>query len=87
MQPSLTAFMMKEASGWSTLWLVPQDRQGLINRRGGRAAFNAKPDRFFSKPYQPKGVCRDCTGVIGSYMQGNQPDQQAAYLYAWSGQP
>ena len=20
-------------------------------------------------------------------MQGNQPDQQAAYLYAWSGQP
>ncbi|MDQ6647205.1 MAG: GH92 family glycosyl hydrolase [Pseudomonadota bacterium] len=80
-------FMMKEGSGWSTLWLVPQDVQGLINLLGGRDAFNAKLDAFFSTPYQPKGICRDCTGVIGQYVQGNQPDQQAAYLYAWSGQP
>jgi predicted alpha-1,2-mannosidase len=80
-------FMMKEASGWSTLWLVPQDVQGLIGLLGGRAAFNAKLDTFFSTPYRPKGICRDCTGVIGQYVQGNQPDQQAAYLYAWSGQP
>ena len=80
-------FMMKEASGWSTLWLVPQDVQGLIDLLGGRAAFNAKLDQFFSTPYAPKGICRDCTGVIGQYVQGNQPDQQAPYLYAWSGQP
>jgi predicted alpha-1,2-mannosidase len=80
-------FMMKEASGWSTLWLVPHDVQGLIDLLGGRAAFNAKLDAFFSTPYQPKGICRDCTGMIGQYVQGNQPDQQAAYLYAWSGQP
>lgn len=79
--------MMKEASGWSTLWLVPQDVQGLITALGGRAAFNAKLDAFFTKPYNPKGICRDCTGVIGQYVQGNQPDQQAPYLYAWSGQP
>jgi predicted alpha-1,2-mannosidase len=25
--------------------------------------------------------------VIGQYVQGNQPDQQAAYYYDWSGQP
>ncbi|MFK2916611.1 GH92 family glycosyl hydrolase [Dyella koreensis] len=80
-------FMMKEASGWSTLWLVPHDVQGLIDLLGGRAAFNTKLDAFFSTPYQPKGICRDCTGMIGQYVQGNQPDQQAAYLYAWSGQP
>ena len=80
-------FMMKEASGWSTLWLVPQDVQGLIDLLGGRAAFNAKLDAFFSTPYTAKGICRDCTGLIGEYVQGNQPDQQAAYLYAWSGQP
>lgn len=80
-------FMMKEASGWSTLWLVPQDVQGLIRLLGGRAAFNAKLDAFFSTPYRPKGICRDCTGLIGQYVQGNQPDQQAAYLYAWGGQP
>ncbi|WP_424683728.1 GH92 family glycosyl hydrolase [Frateuria sp. YIM B11624] len=80
-------FMMKEASGWSTLWLVPHDVQGLIDLLGGRAAFNAKLDAFFATPYRPKGICRDCTGLVGQYVQGNQPDQQAAYLYAWSGQP
>jgi predicted alpha-1,2-mannosidase len=80
-------FMMKEASGWSTLWLVPHDVQGLIDLLGGRDPFNAKLDAFFSTPYHPKGICRDCTGLIGQYVQGNQPDQQAAYLYAWSGQP
>lgn len=80
-------FMMKEASGWSTLWLVPHDVQGLIHLLGGREKFAAKLDEFFSTPYTPKGVCRDCTGLIGQYVQGNQPDQQAAYYYDWAGQP
>ncbi|MET3722695.1 GH92 family glycosyl hydrolase [Sphingomonas trueperi] len=80
-------FMMKEASGWSTLWLAPQDVQGMITELGGRDAFNAKLDAFFATPYAPKGICRDCTGVIGQFVQGNQPDQHAPYLYAWSGQP
>lgn len=80
-------FMMKEASGWSTLWLVPHDVQGLINLLGGREKFAAKLDEFFTTPYNPKGICRDCTGMIGQYVQGNQPDQQAAYYYDWAGQP
>lgn len=80
-------FMMKEASGWSTLWLVPHDVKGLINLLGGREKFDAKLDEFFSTPYTAKGICRDCTGVIGQYVQGNQPDQQAAYYYDWGGQP
>jgi predicted alpha-1,2-mannosidase len=80
-------FMMKEASGWSTLWLVPHDVQGLIDLLGGREKFTAKLDEFFSTPYTAKGICRDCTGVIGQYVQGNQPDQQAAYFYDWAGQP
>ncbi len=80
-------FMMKEASGWSTLWLVPHDVQGLIDLLGGREKFDAKLDAFFSTPYTAKGICRDCTGVIGQYAQGNQPDQQAAYYYDWGGEP
>jgi predicted alpha-1,2-mannosidase len=80
-------FMMKEGSGWSTLWLVPHDVQGLIDLLGGREKFSAKLDEFFGTPYTAKGICRDCTGVIGQYVQGNQPDQQAAYFYDWSGQP
>jgi predicted alpha-1,2-mannosidase len=80
-------FMMKEASGWSTLWLVPHDVHGLSELLGGREKFAAKLDEFFSTPYTAKGICRDCTGVIGQYVQGNQPDQQAAYYYDWAGQP
>ena len=80
-------FMMKEASGWSTLWLEPHDVQGLANLLGGREKFAAKLDAFFTTPYTPKGICRDCTGLIGQYVQGNQPDQQAAYYYDWAGQP
>jgi len=80
-------FMMKEASGWSTLWLVPHDVQGLVNLLGGREKFADKLDEFFTTPYNPKGVCRDCTGMIGQYVQGNQPDQQVAYYYDWAGQP
>jgi predicted alpha-1,2-mannosidase len=80
-------FMMKEASGWSTLWLVPHDVQGLENLLGGRDKFAAKLDEFFTTPYTAKGICRDCTGMVGEYVQGNQPDQQAAYYYDWVGQP
>ena len=80
-------FMMKEASGWSTLWLVPQDIAGLTELLGGREKTQAKLDAFFSTPYTPTGICRDCTGLVGQYVQGNQPDQQAAYLYDWVGQP
>ena len=80
-------FMMKEASGWSTLWLTPYDVQGLANELGGREKFAAKLDQFFSTPYNPKGICRDCTGLVGEYVQGNQPDQQSAYYYDWAGQP
>src|SRR3546814_18436535 len=65
---------------------LPHDVQGLIGLLGGRDKFNAKPDEFFTKPYDPTGICRDCTGLIGQYVQGNQPDQQAPYYYNWSGQ-
>ena len=80
-------FMMKEASGWSTMWLVPHDIQGLANLLGGREKFGAKLDEFFSTPYHPTGVCEDCTGLVGQYVQGNQPDQQVAYYYDWAGEP
>ena len=69
------------------MWLTPYDVQGLVNELGGREKAAAKLDAFFSTPYTPKGICRDCTGMVGQYVQGNQPDQQAAYYYDWVGQP
>jgi predicted alpha-1,2-mannosidase len=80
-------FMMKEASGWQTLWLVPHDVQGLSELLGGRDAFAKKLDEFFTLPYHPTGIARDVTGMIGQYCQGNQPDQQTAYYYDYAGQP
>lgn len=80
-------YMMKEASGWQNLWLVPHDIQGLIDLLGGREQFTAKLDEFFTTPYRPKGIARDVTGMIGLYCQGNQPDQHAPYLYNYAGQP
>jgi len=66
---------------------VPHDVQGLINLMGGRDVFNERLDYFFSTPYEPKGIARDVTGMVGLYCQGNQPDQHAPYLYCYSGQP
>jgi predicted alpha-1,2-mannosidase len=80
-------FMMKEASGWQTLWIAPHDVQGLINLLGGREKFCAKLDEFFSKPYQPKGIARDVTGMLGQYCQGNQPDRATPFFYDYTGQP
>ena len=80
-------YMSKEASGWQNFWLVPHDVQGLINLVGGRENFLKKLDTFFNTPYQPKGIARDVTGMIGMYCQGNQPDQQTAYYYDYAGQP
>jgi len=46
-----------------------------------------KLDEFFTMPYNPTGICRDCTGMLGQYVQGNQPDQQVGYYYNWAGAP
>jgi predicted alpha-1,2-mannosidase len=80
-------FMMKEASGWQTLWIVPHDVQGLIDLLGGRDKFCAKLDDFFSRPYHPTGIARDVTGMIGQYCQGNQPDRATPFFYDYAGQP
>jgi predicted alpha-1,2-mannosidase len=80
-------YMMKEASGWQTLWIVPHDVQGLIDLLGGREKFCAKLDKFFALPYHPAGIARDVTGMLGQYCQGNQPDRHTPYFYDYAGQP
>ena len=80
-------FMMKEASGWQNLWIVPHDVAGLIRLLGGREKFCAKLDEFFSLPYHPTGIARDVTGMIGQYCQGNQPDRATPFFYDYAGQP
>ena len=80
-------YMFKEASSWQMTWFVPHDVQGLIKLMGGREAFVAKLDEFFTLPYKPKGISRDITGLIGQYCHGNEPDHQVPYFYNWAGAP
>lgn len=80
-------FMYKECNSWQNTWFVPHDVQGLIRLMGGREAFVKRLDEFFTTPYQPKGIARDVTGMIGQYCHGNEPDHHVPYLYNWAGAP
>jgi predicted alpha-1,2-mannosidase len=51
-------------------WYVPQNIPGLIEAMGGKETFITRLNEFFDK---------------GFYWHGNEPDQQAAYLYAMAG--
>ena len=78
-----------EGNAWQYSWHVQQDVPGLINLMGGRAPFIKKLDRLFSmdsKVYGDGGTA-DVTGLIGQYVQGNEPSHHVAYLYALAGQP
>ena len=80
-------FMYKESNAWQTTWFVPHDVEGLIQLMGGREAFLKRLDEFFTAPYQPTGIARDVTGMIGQYCHGNEPDHHVPYLYNWAGAP
>ena len=81
------SYMFKEASSWQMSWFVPHDVKALIELMGGRQAFIAKLDTFFTLPYQPKAIARDITGMIGQYCHGNEPDHQVPFYYNWAGEP
>jgi len=77
-----------EANGWQATFLNQHDIHGLIAHMGGDAAFEAKLDRFFTAPSTlPANAPPDISGLVGQYAHGNEPDQHAAYLYAYVGAP
>jgi len=77
-----------EANGWQATFLNQHDLYGLIAHFGGDAAFEAKLDAFFSGPSTlPANAPPEISGLVGQYAHGNEPDQHAAYLYAYVGAP
>ncbi len=77
----------EEGNAWQYLWLAPQDVPGLIKLLGGKEAFNAKLDSFFTvESKDTTEILVDLTGNIGQYAHGNEPSHHIAYLYAYSGQ-
>lgn len=76
-----------EANAWQYFWYVPQNVNGLIGLVGGKQAFNAKLDQFFTLKDLPGEVNGNASGFIGQYAHGNEPSHHITYLYDFSGQP
>jgi len=78
-----------EANAWQYSWHAMHDIDGLIALFGGRDRFVKKLDTLFQmdpKVYGP-GSTVDVSGLIGQYVQGNEPSHHITYLYTYAGQP
>jgi predicted alpha-1,2-mannosidase len=78
-----------EGNAWHYTWHVQQDVPGLINLMGGQQRFIQKLDSLFSFPptIVGDGSTSDVSGLIGQYVQGNEPSHHVAYLYTLAGEP
>jgi predicted alpha-1,2-mannosidase len=61
-----------EGTSWDYSFFVPHDVASLINRTGGKEAFNSRLDTFFNKRF---------------YSVGNEPDFLTPDFYHWIGKP
>lgn len=76
-----------EGNAWQYYWYVPQDVDHLIELTGGKKAFEAKLDEFFTLDEQPEEMNGNVSGLIGQYAHGNEPSHHAAYLYNYVDRP
>ena len=80
-----------EGNALNYSFYVPQDVNGLMRMMGGEASFIAKldslftmhlPDAFFA---ETEDVTKE--GLLGGYVQGNEPSHHIPFLYTWTSQP
>jgi predicted alpha-1,2-mannosidase len=77
-----------EANAWQYSFACPQDIDGLITLQGGNDKLAAKMDALFIADTRTSGREQsDITGLIGQYVQGNEPSHHMAYLYNYVGKP
>ncbi len=76
-----------EATAWQYRFFVPHDVKGMIQLFGGYNEFIDALDHLFSTESKIDGDMVDITGMIGQYVQGNEPSHHMAYLYNYVGQP
>lgn len=77
-----------EANGWQATFLNQHDIYTMIRLFGGDDGFVRKLDALFTAPSTlPRNAPPDISGLVGQYAHGNEPDQHAAYLYAYAGAP
>ena len=80
-----------EGNSWNYSFYVPHDVNGMIKLMGNGWKFMKKldtlftmhvPDQFFA---ETEDVTRE--GMLGGYVQGNEPSHHIPYLYVWTPQP
>lgn len=80
-----------EGNALNYSFYVPQDVNGLISLMGGGKSFVTKLDSLFSMhlPDEFFADTEDVTkeGLLGGYVQGNEPSHHIPFLYAWTAQP
>jgi putative alpha-1,2-mannosidase len=77
-----------EGNSWQYSFLVPHDVETLIDKMGGKQAFENKLDELFSTQSKLSGSdIPDVAGLIGQYAHGNEPSHHMAYLYNFTDSP
>jgi predicted alpha-1,2-mannosidase len=81
-----------ENNGWTYLWAVQHDFEGLINLMGGINTFEQRLDQLFREGLgRPKYVLQakfpDFTGIVGQFSMGNEPGFHIPYLYNFTSSP
>ena len=76
-----------EGNAWQWRWHVLQDPAGLVAALGGKARAAALLDELFSLPsdLDSAHTSPDVTGLLGQYVQGNEPSHHIPYLYQYAG--
>ncbi|MCC6280967.1 MAG: GH92 family glycosyl hydrolase [Saprospiraceae bacterium] len=81
-------FNYTEANAWQYRFSAQQDIGGLMRLMGGTQQFENQLDSLFSATTKTTGRNQaDITGLIGQYVQGNEPSHHIAYLYNYAGKP
>jgi len=81
-----------ENNGWTYLWAVQHDLDGLIELMGGKSSFEARLDQLFREDlgrskFALYSKFPDFTGIVGQYSMGNEPGFHVPYLYNLTNSP
>ncbi|MDE5554530.1 MAG: glycoside hydrolase family 92 protein, partial [Muribaculaceae bacterium] len=77
-----------ESNAWQYLWSVQHDVDGLIDLMGGKERFLQKLDSMMTfNPTEDSSLPIFSTGMIGQYVQGNEPSHHVIYLFNNAGRP
>jgi predicted alpha-1,2-mannosidase len=80
-----------EGNAWNYGLYVPQNLDGMIEMMGGKECMTRHLDSLFTIRIEDKyiekneDITRD--GIIGNYVQGNEPGHHIPYLYNWTDHP